>query len=109
MHNCTVQFLKSLSLASITEQESSVAAGQPYFISDCEPINNFQFFRPLLELHGRRFPLISVPVTPMFYLAWLVEAIHRSRYLLFALNEILFLCVCVCISSYVLVQPMAGL
>jgi nucleoside-diphosphate-sugar epimerase len=52
------------------------SAGQAYFISDGEPINNFEFFRPLVEGFGHKYPSISVPYWIMFYVAHLIEIIH---------------------------------
>ncbi|ELR21100.1 3beta hydroxysteroid dehydrogenase/isomerase family protein, partial [Acanthamoeba castellanii str. Neff] len=49
----------------------------PYFISDWEPINNFLFFRPLLELYGYSYPTLQLPVALMFYLALCIEFTHR--------------------------------
>jgi len=51
--------------------------GNPYFVSDGEPINNFEFFRPLLEGLGYRFPTIRFPVGLMYYCAFFIEIIHR--------------------------------
>jgi 3beta-hydroxy-delta5-steroid dehydrogenase/steroid delta-isomerase len=43
-----------------------VACGQAYFISDGEPMNSFEFFRPLIEGLGYPFPQREVP-------AWLLK------------------------------------
>ncbi len=37
------------------------APGQAYFINDGEPINMFEFSRPVVEACGRRYPKIRVP------------------------------------------------
>jgi len=57
--------------------EESKCAGRSYFISDWEPVNNFQFFRPLLELYGYSYPSLNLPVSLMFYLAFGIELVHR--------------------------------
>ncbi|MGB0437448.1 MAG: 3-beta-hydroxysteroid dehydrogenase, partial [Mycobacterium sp.] len=44
------------------------APGQAYFINDGEPINMFEFARPVVEACGRRWPTLRVPGRPV----WLV-------------------------------------
>ncbi len=48
-----------------------VACGQAYFIADDEPMNTFEFFRPLIEGLGHRFPQREVP-------AWLVKPLTHA-------------------------------
>uniref|UniRef100_A0A8D0GU73 Short chain dehydrogenase/reductase family 42E, member 1 n=1 Tax=Sphenodon punctatus TaxID=8508 RepID=A0A8D0GU73_SPHPU len=52
------------------------AAGQAYFISDGRPINNFEFFRPLVEGLGYRFPALRLPLSLIYYFAFLTEMVH---------------------------------
>ncbi|KAI0210714.1 Short-chain dehydrogenase/reductase family 42E member 1 [Lamellibrachia satsuma] len=52
------------------------AAGQAYFISDGKPVNNFEFFRPLIEGLGYRFPRIRVPFAFVYFIAYLIEWLH---------------------------------
>lgn len=61
---------------ALTPEQKSVAAGQPYFISDCKPVNNFEFFRPLVEGLGYKFPTLRLPVGLIYYIACLIELIH---------------------------------
>lgn len=42
--------------------EGNRCCGRGYFISDHEPQNYFEFFRPLIEGLGYKFPKISIPV-----------------------------------------------
>lgn len=53
------------------------SAGQAYFISDGQPVNNFEFFRPLVEGLGYSFPKLRLPVTLIYYIAFLTEIIHH--------------------------------
>ncbi|KAM9191776.1 short-chain dehydrogenase/reductase family 42E member 1 [Dugong dugon] len=53
-----------------------VASGQPYFISDGRPVNNFEFFRPLVEGLGYTFPSTRLPLTLIYGLAFLTEMVH---------------------------------
>nr|XP_033797338.1 short-chain dehydrogenase/reductase family 42E member 1 isoform X2 [Geotrypetes seraphini]XP_033797339.1 short-chain dehydrogenase/reductase family 42E member 1 isoform X2 [Geotrypetes seraphini]XP_033797340.1 short-chain dehydrogenase/reductase family 42E member 1 isoform X2 [Geotrypetes seraphini]XP_033797341.1 short-chain dehydrogenase/reductase family 42E member 1 isoform X2 [Geotrypetes seraphini] len=53
-----------------------IAAGQSYFISDGKPVNNFEFFRPLVESLGYRFPTIRLPISFVYFFAFLTEQIH---------------------------------
>lgn len=48
-----------------------VACGEAYFIADDEPMNSFEFFRPLIEGLGHRFPEREIPgwlLKPMTHL-----------------------------------------
>ncbi|XP_006888867.1 PREDICTED: short-chain dehydrogenase/reductase family 42E member 1 [Elephantulus edwardii] len=53
-----------------------VASGQPYFISDGKPVNNFEFFRPLVEGLGYKFPSTRLPLSLIYSLAFLMEMVH---------------------------------
>ncbi len=52
------------------------ACGQAYFIADNEPMNSFEFFRPLIEGLGHRFPQREVPVWLLKPLAHIWQAAH---------------------------------
>ncbi|XP_062818069.1 short-chain dehydrogenase/reductase family 42E member 1 isoform X2 [Anolis carolinensis] len=54
------------------------AAGQAYFISDGRPVNNFEFFRPLVEGLGYPFPALRLPLGLVYFLAFLTEMLHRA-------------------------------
>jgi len=55
----------------------SPAAGSAYCISDDQPINTFDFLRPLCAGLGyRRVFLFYIPFILMFYLSWLLEIVH---------------------------------
>lgn len=56
----------------------SANAGRAYFISDGEPVNYFEFFRPLIEHLGYRFPKMKMPANLMVGMAWAAEALHRA-------------------------------
>ncbi|KAL8194986.1 UNVERIFIED_CONTAM: hypothetical protein K2H54_043628 [Gekko kuhli] len=53
-----------------------VAAGQAYFISDGQPVNNFEFFRPLVEDLGYTFPNLRLPLSLIYFFAFLTEMVH---------------------------------
>ncbi len=55
----------------------SPVCGQAYFVTDGEPINYFEFFRPLVEGLGYRFPTRSVPGAAVAGLMWLWELAGR--------------------------------
>ncbi|KAH9494409.1 hypothetical protein Btru_021867 [Bulinus truncatus] len=65
-----------LAAEALGEKKNYIAEGKVYFISDNRPINNFEFFRPLFEGLGYPFPKINLPVSLMFYFAWLTELLH---------------------------------
>ncbi|XP_021026040.1 short-chain dehydrogenase/reductase family 42E member 1 isoform X4 [Mus caroli] len=65
-----------LASEALKADKGHVASGQPYFISDGRPVNNFEFFRPLVEGLGYTFPSTRLPLTLIYYLAFLVEMTH---------------------------------
>ena len=50
-------------------------ANQSYFISDGDPVNNFEFFRPIVEFCGHPFPKFRVSFGAMYHIAFLIESI----------------------------------
>lgn len=71
-------------LAGKTLMEAdSIAAGEAYFISDDSPVNNFEFFRRLVEGLGYKFPKLKLPITLVYMVAFLTELIHSviGRYI----------------------------
>ncbi|KAK0132979.1 Short-chain dehydrogenase/reductase family 42E member 1 [Merluccius polli] len=62
-----------LAAEALTPGREPSAAGQAYFISDGRPVNNFEFFRPLVEGLGYRFPTRRLPLSLVYYLAFLTE------------------------------------
>ncbi|KAK7501015.1 hypothetical protein BaRGS_00007895 [Batillaria attramentaria] len=65
-----------LAARGLSPDKQFVAAGQSYFLSDSKPINNFEFFRPLIEGLGYTYPKINLPVNLIFYFALLTELVH---------------------------------
>lgn len=65
-----------LAAEALTEKRQHRAAGQPYFISDGRPVNNFEFFRPLVEGLGYSFPTLRVPISLIYLFAFLTEMVH---------------------------------
>ncbi|XP_071106669.1 short-chain dehydrogenase/reductase family 42E member 1-like [Haliotis cracherodii] len=60
----------------LSRDRGHIAAGQAYFICDDKPINNFEFFRPLIEGLGYRYPTVNLPLLPVFYFAFITEIVH---------------------------------
>lgn len=50
-------------------------AGQVYCISDGNPIENFEFFRPLCKARGKAFPSLVIPPFVMLCVAYVFERI----------------------------------
>lgn len=65
-----------LAAEALTAERQYSAAGQPYFISDGRPVNNFEFFRPLVEGLGYPFPKLRLPISLVYFFAFLTEMIH---------------------------------
>lgn len=54
-----------------------VPCGQVYCISDGDPIEMFEFFRPIAQARGVRFPSLIVPKSLMIKIAYICEYVHR--------------------------------
>lgn len=52
------------------------AGGQTYFLSDGRPVNNFEFFCPLVEGLGYTFPTLRLPLSVVYFFAFLTEMVH---------------------------------
>uniref|UniRef100_A0A8D2LDW1 Short chain dehydrogenase/reductase family 42E, member 1 n=2 Tax=Varanus komodoensis TaxID=61221 RepID=A0A8D2LDW1_VARKO len=66
----------TLAAQSLASGEGQKAAGQAYFISDGRPVNNFEFFRPLVEGLGYAFPTLRLPLPLVYFFAFLTEMVH---------------------------------
>ncbi|KAF7648772.1 hypothetical protein LDENG_00152200 [Lucifuga dentata] len=66
-----------LAAEALTPEKQYCSAGQAYFISDGKPVNNFEFFRPLVEGLGYSFPKLRLPVSLIYFFAFLTEMIHH--------------------------------
>uniref|UniRef100_H0XXV2 3-beta hydroxysteroid dehydrogenase/isomerase domain-containing protein n=1 Tax=Otolemur garnettii TaxID=30611 RepID=H0XXV2_OTOGA len=65
-----------LASEALRADKGHVASGQPYFISDGRPVNNFEFFRPLVEGLGYTFPSTRLPLGLIYCFAFLTEMVH---------------------------------
>ncbi|XP_014665211.1 PREDICTED: short-chain dehydrogenase/reductase family 42E member 1-like [Priapulus caudatus] len=63
---------------ALTPQNKCVAAGQAYTITDGTPINNFEFFKPLIEGLGYTYPKINLLVWIMYMIAYISELVHYT-------------------------------
>uniref|UniRef100_A0A672Q7L1 Short chain dehydrogenase/reductase family 42E, member 1 n=1 Tax=Sinocyclocheilus grahami TaxID=75366 RepID=A0A672Q7L1_SINGR len=66
-----------LAAEALTEKRQHRATSQPYFISDGRPVNNFEFFRPLVEGLGYSFPTLRRPISLIYLFAFLTEMVHH--------------------------------
>lgn len=66
-----------LAANALTSERQHRSAGQAYFISDGRPVNNFEFFRPLVEGLGYPFPKLRLPISLIYFFAFLTEMIHH--------------------------------
>ena len=55
----------------------SPVAGRAYYITDGEPTNPLEFFRPIIEGLGYRVPTRRLPYRPMYALSYAWELLHR--------------------------------
>jgi len=53
-----------------------VVGGQAYFVTDDEPMNGIDWFRPLVEGLGHRWPRIRIPGRLLYFAAFLLEWLH---------------------------------
>lgn len=65
-----------LAAEALMAEKQHRSAGQAYFISDGRPVNNFEFFRPLVEGLGYPFPKLRLPLTLIYYIAFITEMVH---------------------------------
>ncbi|XP_031137326.1 short-chain dehydrogenase/reductase family 42E member 1 isoform X1 [Sander lucioperca] len=65
-----------LAAKALISEKQHRSAGQAYFISDGRPVNNFEFFRPLVEGLGYPFPKLRLPISLIYFVAFLTEMIH---------------------------------
>ncbi|KAK3090039.1 hypothetical protein FSP39_008726 [Pinctada imbricata] len=65
-----------LAMQALSPANHSVAAGQTYFLSDGAPINTFLFFKPLFEGLGYKLPKLQIPLSVVYFIAYLTEWIH---------------------------------
>ncbi|XP_076851289.1 short-chain dehydrogenase/reductase family 42E member 1 [Brachyhypopomus gauderio] len=83
--DCLVEFVHVNNLAqahvlaatALTEAGGHRAAGQAYFISDGRPVNSLEFFWPLVEGLGHSFPRLRLPLSLVYFFAFLTEMVHR--------------------------------
>lgn len=68
----------ALAAVALTDGGRHRAAGQAYFISDGRPVNNFEFFRPLVEGLGYPFPKVRLPLCLVYFLAFATETLHGA-------------------------------
>ncbi len=50
--------------------------GQPYYITDGANMNYFEFFRPIIEELGYKFPTMRIPVGPLLVVVQAWEFLH---------------------------------
>ncbi|XP_071954092.1 short-chain dehydrogenase/reductase family 42E member 1-like [Antedon mediterranea] len=62
---------------ALTQKKKHVSGGEVYFVTDDAPINNWEFFRPLIEGLGCTFPKINLSFKFMFVIVLVLEWIHQ--------------------------------
>lgn len=62
--------------ARALRQRPDMAGGQAYFINDDEPLNQLEWFRPLVEALGRSFPTRRLPTGMMRVVGRMLEVSH---------------------------------
>ncbi|KAG8437472.1 hypothetical protein GDO86_008247 [Hymenochirus boettgeri] len=65
-----------LAAEALKSEKGCIAAGQPYFISDAEPVDNFDFLKIFVEGLGYKFPTLRLPLSLVYFFAFLTEWIH---------------------------------
>lgn len=64
-----VQAHVKAALCLLRKEKVQFVGGQPFFVSDGVPINNFEFFRPLIQGLGYHFPTLNLPTWIMLLYA----------------------------------------
>lgn len=62
---------------ALTKDKEYIGAGQAYFIADDAPMNTFTFFKPLIVGLGYPMPKLKIPVSVIYFIAFLTECIHH--------------------------------
>ena len=70
-------------LKLIESDPSPSIAGEAFFLSDGRPINNLEYFRPLIEHFDRPFPRIRLPMWLMYVLVYFVHFLYSLVYRFF--------------------------
>lgn len=52
---------------------ADIVGGEAYYITDEEPMNALEWFRPLVEALGIDFPTLRLPALPMYWIGYLGE------------------------------------
>ncbi|KAM4723017.1 short-chain dehydrogenase/reductase family 42E member 1 [Rhinophrynus dorsalis] len=65
-----------LACEGLKSAKNHIASGQPYFVSDGKPVNNFEFLRPFVEGLGYSYPTFRIPLSLVYFVAFLTEWIH---------------------------------
>lgn len=64
-----------LALVALEERPETVS-GRPYFITDGEPMDGMDWFRPAVEGLGYKFPTMRLPAFLMYFVSWVMEWIY---------------------------------
>ncbi|EFX79815.1 hypothetical protein DAPPUDRAFT_51858, partial [Daphnia pulex] len=54
--------------------------GQAFFLSDGCPVNNLEYFKPLMEHYGQPFPTTRIPMWLMYILVFFVHFVYSAIY-----------------------------
>lgn len=65
-----------LRAAAALSQRLERVGGQAYFVTDDERINGVEWFRPIVEALGYRYPKLHVPGRLIYGVAWALELSH---------------------------------
>lgn len=65
--------------------------GQAYFLADGKPVNNLEYFRPLIEHFGKPFPTLKIPLWLLYVIVWLVGVLYALVYKMFDFTPFLTL------------------
>jgi len=57
-------------------EQPDLVGGQAYFVTDGEPSNGIEWFRPLVEGLGHPWPRMRIPPRLLYAVAWALEWIH---------------------------------
>ncbi len=66
-----------LAAAEALAVRPGVVGGRAYFVTDEEPMNLLEWFRPLVEALGYRVPRLALPSRLLYAAGWLSECLYR--------------------------------
>lgn len=80
LDNVVQGHVKAALKLSNSEGKIPGVGGQAFFLSDGKPINNLEYFRPIVEHYNQPFPTMRMPMWVMYILVFFVHFLYSFIY-----------------------------